>query len=60
MNTFELLEYAAWSLSAFLGLWMLVDMIRTDRSYEEDLLTSSKEGEIERSPVTDPERERDR
>ncbi|HRO49206.1 MAG TPA: hypothetical protein PLW75_03620 [Hyphomicrobium sp.] len=60
MNTFELLEYAAWSLSVFLGLWMLADMIRTDRSYEEDLLTSSKEGEIEQSPVVDPARERDR
>ena len=59
MDTFELLEYAAWSLSAFLGLWMLVDMIRTDRSYEEDLLTSSKEGEIEQSAVIDPQRERD-
>lgn len=60
MNTFELLEYAAWGLSAFLGLWMLIDMLRTDRSYEEDLLTSSKEGEIEQSPVSDPAPERDR
>lgn len=60
MNTLELLEYAAWGLSAFLGLWMLIDMLRTDRSYEEDLLTSSKEGEIEQSPVSDPAPERDR
>lgn len=60
MNTFELLEYAAWGLSAFLGLWMLIDMIRTDRSYEEDLLTSSKEGEIEQAPVAGPNRESDR
>lgn len=47
MNLFKLLEYAAWGLSALLGLWMLIDMIRTDRSYSEELLTSSKEGEIE-------------
>lgn len=54
MNTFELLEYAAWGLSIGLGLWMLVDMIRTDRSYSEELLTSSKEGEIENAPKKDP------
>lgn len=59
MNTFELLEYAAWGLSALLGLWMLIDMLRTDKAYSEDLLTSSKEGEIEQSPVIDPRRETD-
>lgn len=47
MSTFELLEYGAWGLSAILGLWMLYDMINTDRSYSEDVLTSSREGEIE-------------
>ena len=54
MTMFELLEYAAWLLSALLGIWMLVDMIRTDRSYSEDLLTSSKEGEIEDAPGVEP------
>jgi len=47
MSTFEMMEYGAWGLSAVLGLWMLFDMIRTDRSYSEDVLTSSREGEIE-------------
>ena len=54
MNSFQLLEYGAWALSAVLGLWMLFDMIKTDRSYDEDLLTSSKEGEIDDSLVIDP------
>lgn len=54
MNTFELLEYAAWGLSAILGLWMLIDLIQTDRTYAEELLTSSKEGEIEDALITDP------
>jgi hypothetical protein len=54
MNSFQLLEYVAWALSAVLGLWMLFDMIKTDRSYDEDLLTSSKEGEIDDSLVIDP------
>jgi hypothetical protein len=54
MNSFQLLEYAAWALSAILGLWMLFDMIKTNRAYNEDLLTSSKEGEIEDTLVIDP------
>ncbi|MFA5958613.1 hypothetical protein [Hyphomicrobium sp.] len=54
MNSFQLLEYVAWALSAILGLWMLFDMIKTDKSYDEDLLTSSKEGEIDDTLVIDP------
>ncbi|WP_024275664.1 MULTISPECIES: hypothetical protein [unclassified Hyphomicrobium] len=54
MNSFVLLEYAAWALSAILGLWMLFDMISTDRSYDEELLTSSREGEIDDTLVIDP------
>jgi hypothetical protein len=54
MNSFQLLEYAAWALSAVLGLWMLFDMIRIDRSYDEELLTSSREGEIDDTLVIDP------
>jgi hypothetical protein len=54
MNNFQLLEYAAWGLSAVLGLWMLIDLIRTDRSYSEELLISSQEGEIEDALVIDP------
>ncbi|MFT3732359.1 MAG: hypothetical protein QM780_13235 [Hyphomicrobium sp.] len=54
MNSFQLLEYAAWALSAILGLYMLFDMIKTDRSYDEELLTSSREGEIDDTLVIDP------
>lgn len=54
MNNFQLLEYGAWGLSALLGLWMLIDLIRTDRTYSESLLNSSQEGEIEDSLVIDP------
>ncbi len=54
MNSFQLLEYAAWALSAILGIYMLFDMIKTDRSYDEELLTSSKEGEIDDTLVIDP------
>lgn len=54
MNNFEIIEYAAWGLSAALGLWMLFDMIKTNLAYDEDLLTSSKEGEIDDALVIDP------
>ncbi|SFV35180.1 hypothetical protein [Hyphomicrobium facile] len=54
MNNFEIIEYAAWALSAALGLWMLFDMIKTNLAYNEDLLTSSKEGEIDDALVIDP------
>jgi len=53
MHNFQLLEYAAWGLSALLGLWMLIDLIRTDKTYSEEMLTSSQEGEIDDTLVLD-------
>ena len=36
-----------WAISAALALWMLYDWFKTDTSYSEETLTSSREGEIE-------------
>jgi hypothetical protein len=36
-----------WALSALLVLWMVYDWFKTDTSYSEAMLTSSREGEIE-------------
>lgn len=36
-----------WGVSGLLALWMLYDWFKTDTSYSEDTLTSSREGEIE-------------
>ncbi|MBN9236572.1 MULTISPECIES: hypothetical protein [Phyllobacteriaceae] len=47
MDTWNILEYAAWALSALFGALMLIDLIRVDTTYDNDLLTSSREGEIE-------------
>jgi hypothetical protein len=47
METWNYLEYAAWGLSALFGLHMLVDWLKTDSTYSEDVLTSSREGELE-------------
>ena len=47
METWVLIEYAAWALSVLFGLYIVVDWFRTDTTYPEDVLTSSREGEIE-------------
>ena len=36
-----------WALSALLVLWMVYDCFKTDTTHSEDMLTSSREGEIE-------------
>jgi hypothetical protein len=47
MEAWQLIEYAAWSLSAIFALLIVLDWIRTDTTYSEDVLTSSREGELE-------------
>lgn len=47
MEIWIIAEYAAWALSAVLGLYIVVDWIRVDSTYPEEELTSSREGEIE-------------
>ena len=47
MATWNLIEYAAWALSALFGLLIIIDWIKTDSSYSEEVLTSSREGELE-------------
>ena len=47
MDMWNFLEYAAWALSFMFGALMLIDLVRIDSTYDNDLLTSSREGEIE-------------
>jgi hypothetical protein len=47
MDLWTILEYAAWLLSAMFAIIMVVDLFRVDTTYSNDLLTSSREGEIE-------------
>ncbi|RVN59174.1 hypothetical protein CN100_24875 [Sinorhizobium meliloti] len=42
----DILEYAAWALSALFGVLMLADLVRIDTTYDNELLISSREGEI--------------
>lgn len=39
-----LLEYAAWTVSAGILLWLLADAARVNREFDEDTLMSSREG----------------
>ena len=47
MATWNLVEYGAWALSALFGLLIVVDWLKTDSAYSEEVLTSSREGELE-------------
>ena len=40
-------SYLCWAVSAVLAAWMLYDWYKIDTSYSEEVLTSSREGEIE-------------
>ena len=42
-----IISYLCWAGSALLAAWMLVDWFKTDTTYSEETLTSSREGEIE-------------
>jgi hypothetical protein len=47
MDIWNILEYAAWALSAVFGLIIITDWIKTDSTYSDDVLMSSREGELE-------------
>ena len=47
MQLWNILEYGAWGLSALLGLYMVIDWLKVDSTYSEEVLTSSREGELE-------------
>lgn len=42
----QLFNIAAWAASGLLAAWMLVDLIKVNRRYDEDYLLSSHEGDI--------------
>ncbi|MFC6486991.1 hypothetical protein [Nitratireductor sp. GCM10026969] len=47
MDIWNYLEYGAWALSIFFAARMLIDLARVDSTYDNELLTSSREGELE-------------
>ena len=47
MSIWNYAEYAAWGLSAIFALYMVIDWLITDSTDWEEVLTSSREGELE-------------
>lgn len=47
MLIWNLAEYAAWAVSALLGIYIVIDWLKTDSRYTEEELTSSREGQLE-------------
>ena len=47
MDLWTILEFVAWALSAVFAVLIVMDWIRTDSAYSEEVLTSSREGELE-------------
>jgi hypothetical protein len=41
------LSYASWGISIVLAVWMLYDWFKIDTTFSEEVLTSSREGELE-------------
>ncbi len=44
MRFWDILVYAAWSLSAVMLVWMVVDAFMISSQYDEEYLMSSREG----------------
>lgn len=47
MDIWTFVEMGAWALSAVFAALIVIDWIRTDTTYSEEVLTSSREGELE-------------
>lgn len=47
MQAWDYAENAAWVLSAIFAILIVWDWIKTDTTYSEEVLTSSREGELE-------------
>lgn len=47
MAIWDLIELAAWAGSGVLLLWMILDAVRVGREFDEDILLSSREGDLE-------------
>lgn len=43
MSVWEMLEWAAWIISAVIAIWLIADVIKVSREYDEEFLTSSIE-----------------
>lgn len=54
MTVWTLLEWLAWALCAGIALWMITDMVRVSRKYDEEYLTTGVEG-LDEPPILESE-----
>jgi len=56
MTVWDLLEWAAWLLSALVAGWLLYDAVMTSRRYSEDFLTHTLEdlGDVDLTALDGP------
>lgn len=40
MSVWNVIEIAAWGMSAIIAIWLIADAIRVSRDYDEDFLTT--------------------
>ena len=43
MTVWDAFEWAAWIISAVIAVWMIVDLVRVSREYDEEFLTTAVE-----------------
>jgi hypothetical protein len=53
MSTIDIVNYLTWGLSIGLAAWMVIDTVKVETTYDQQLLVSSVEGEIEKEIISD-------
>jgi hypothetical protein len=43
MTVWDAFEWGAWIISALIAVWMVVDLVRVSREYDEEFLTTAVE-----------------
>jgi hypothetical protein len=43
MTVWDAFEWAAWIISAVIAVWMIADLLRVSREYDEEFLTTAVE-----------------
>jgi hypothetical protein len=53
MSTIDIVNYLTWGLSIALIAWMVIDTVKVETTYDQQLLVSSVEGEIEKEIISE-------
>ncbi len=57
MTIWDAFEWGAWIISAVIAIWMIADLVRVSREYDEEFLTTAVEM-IDEAPELNVEGER--